>query len=536
MNTSQASARLLCLLLPSAFAAQAAPAAAPISQVLVYPGGATVQRTAGVAAGARELLIHCLPARFEADSLQVQADAGIQIGEISIQTLERVRAPECSSSPLDQRIRELEDQRAALQAENDAQDLALGYLKNLGGGAEGTGKPGSGPIASTVDTLKRSGQEAWQRKHQLSRRLQEIDDKLNPLQAERNRLVQANPQLRSVRINLAAARAGELRLSYRLNQASWSPIYRAHLDTQTQQLRLERLAQVAQTSGEDWSGVQLRLSTQTPRSQSGLPSPYPWTLDILPPIATREVQVTGSRLSGPPPAAAPAPAFKSSMNADEPVALPSFDISSQQGEYGAEFEVPGRVSISSDGQRVSFALGSERMTAQVFARVQPQQDRQAYLLAELNRPSGSWPAGALQLFRDGAFIGNSQLQLGSEEKLELFFGRDELMRVVVEPPQKDGAERGFIGSRNEQKIRRAYLVENLHRQPIQLQLIEPSPVAQHEDIKVQTQFNPPPGQLRWKQLPGVVAWQLQLAPGQSQRFTAEYLISTPKEARVSGLR
>ncbi|PND38426.1 hypothetical protein C1O66_13430 [Paucibacter aquatile] len=532
MKTSIAS-RLLGVLLPYAIAAQAAPASAPISQVLVYPGGATVQRTANVAAGARELVIHCLPARFEADSLQVQADAGIQIGEISIQTLDRVRVPECHSSPLDTRIRELEDQRASINAESEAQDLALGFLKSYGGAGDGKSAPA--PITSTLEALKRGGQETWLRKHQLARRLQDLDEKLSPLQAERDRLIQANPQLRSVRINLAAARAGELRLSYRLNQAGWIPIYRAHLDTQGQQLRLERLAQVAQTSGEDWSGVQLRLSTSTPRSQSGLPPPYPWTLDILPPIAAQELQLTGSRMAAPL-MAAPAPAFKSNRSADEAPALPSFDISTQQGEYAAEFEVPGRVSISSDGQRVSFALGSEKMTAQVFARVQPQQDRQAYLLAELNHPSGSWPAGALQLFRDGAFIGNSQLQLGSEEKLELFFGRDELLRVAVEPPQKDGAERGFIGSRNEQKIRRAYLVENLHRQPIQLQLIEPSPVAQHEDIKVQTQFNPQPSQQRWKQLPGVVAWQLQLAPGQSQRFTAEYLISTPKDARVSGLR
>jgi len=525
-----------CLLMPGLAAAQAA--STPISQVLVYPGGATIQRTATVATGARELVVRCLPARFDADSLQVQADAGIQIGEISIQTLDRQRAPECGASPLDGRIRELEDQRAAVQAESDAQDLALGFLKSFGGSSESASKPTSGPIAGTVDALRRSGQEAWQRKHQLSRRLVEIEEKLAPLQAERGRLVQANPQLRTVRINLAAARAGELRLSYRLNQAGWSPIYRAHLDTQSQQLRLERMAQVVQSSGEDWSGVQLRLSTSAPRNQSGLPSPYPWTLDILPPVVERELQFTGSRQMAPAaPAPAPAMAFKANASADEAAPpMPSFDISAQQGEYGAEFEVPGRVNISSDGQRVSFALGSEKLVAQLFARVQPQQDRQAYLVAELSRPSGSWPAGALQLFRDGAFIGNSQLQLGSEEKLELFFGRDELLRVAVEPPLKDGAERGFIGSRKEQKVSRAYVIENLHRQPIQLQLIEPSPVAQHEDIKVQTQFSPQPSQLRWKQLPGVIAWQLPLAAGQSQRFTAEYLISAPKDARVSGLR
>ena len=32
-------------------------------------------------------------------------------------------------------------------------------------------------------------------------------------------------------------------------------------------------------------------------------------------------------------------------------------------------------------------------------------DAAAYLVAESARPAGVWPAGKLQLFRDGAFVG-----------------------------------------------------------------------------------------------------------------------------------
>lgn len=524
--------------IPSQAQQSQAPATSRISQVLVYPGGATVQRSASISAGARELLIPCLPAHFELDSLQVQADEGIRIGELSVQTVERVQAPECATSPQDARIRELEDLRTTTQAESEALDLALGFLKNVGGGGGGEagGNKPAASIAGTADALKRSGLEALQRKQQLLRRQQELDLQLAPLLAERERLQRQNPQLRSLRIQLAAGRAGELRLSYRSSRAGWTPIYRAELDSSKSQLRLERHAQVAQTSGEDWRGVQLRLSTERPSQGSGLPPPRPWTLNILPPAQAQEVQVLGTRAAAP--AKALARPLLSSLGDDADMAapLPSFDVNVFQGQFAAEFTVPGRVSISSDGQRLAFGLGSETLPAQLLLRVQPQQEARAYLLAELARPTGSWPVGALQLFRDGAFIGNSQLRLGGEERLSLFFGPDERLRVQLEPEQRGGAERGFIGSRKEQRLGRAYVLENLHTRPLQLQLLEAGPAAQHEDIQVQAEFKPQPQQSSWQKLPGVVAWQLTLAPGEKQRFSADYLISAPKDARLGGMR
>ncbi|MCX7221180.1 MAG: DUF4139 domain-containing protein [Burkholderiales bacterium] len=108
--------------------------------------------------------------------------------------------------------------------------------------------------------------------------------------------------------------------------------------------------------------------------------------------------------------------------------------------------------------------------------------------------------------------------------------------MQTEPEQRDAANKGFIGSRAEQKIGHAYVLENLHKKAITLQVLESSPVARHEDIRVQTQFSPKPAQDTWHKQPGIIAWQLPLEPGKTVRLSADYVISYPKDAIVNGLR
>ena len=499
-----------------------------IDQVLVYPGGATVERVVPVKAGQQQLTLPCLPARFDPDSLQLRpqdGSAAISIGEITVQTVERAAAPECANSPLDARIRELEDQRAALTAEASAHDLTLGYLKNYGNGSG----PANPAIGATAETLRRTGLESLQRQNVLQRRKEELERLLAPLTAERDRLVQANPQLRTVSVRLAAPRDAELRLSYRLSQAGWEPVYRAYLDTEAGKVRLERHAQVGQSSGEDWSGVKLRLSTAQPRQATGMPAPQAWNLDLLPPVAAMAAPAMEMRA---PAAPSPAPVMSRALAP----AAPSFDVSVFQGEFATEFEVPGRVSVAATGQKVALALGIVQLDASVMARTNPKVEAQAYLVAESTRPAGVWPAGALQLFRDGAFVGQSRLVLANQDKLDLFFGRDELLRVTAEPEARNAGNSGFIGVRAEQKIGRVYRVENLHQRRFAVQVLETAPVARHEDIKVEARFDPKPTEDGWRKQPGVIAWLFELAPGQSQKISADYLISYPKDARIGGMR
>lgn len=507
-----------------------------IDEVLVYPGGAQVTRLATVAAGARELVLHCLSARFDADSLQVSAPTGVNLGPVQLETLPRERAPDCGKSALDDDIRKLEARRDTIAAELGALDTGLGYLKALGSGEAGAPPPAG--IAATADSIRKTAQDTLARQAQLRRQQEELDKQLAPLQGERERVLNANPQWRSLRLRLSTARDAELKLSYRIAQAGWAPSYRALLDTASGALVLERLAQVSQQSGEDWKDVKLRLSTAqaTPRVSVGLPRP--WTLDIFKPQPQLEMRAMPSPPPAPAPAMAMAPAnvTVTGSRIAEP-ALDRFDLTVFQGSHATEFVLPLRVNIDSGTQRASLTLGSEKLQAQVIARVQPQTEAAAYLVADVARPAGAWPRGTLQLLRDGTLVGSTTLNVATgEERLELPFGRDDGLRVQLEPEQRNAGNTGFIGARAEQRYTRAWTVENRHAAAVTLQVVEAAPVAQHEDIKVQAQFTPAPTTQAWRKQPGLVLWEQPLAAGQSQRFTAEYLVSAPKDANVSGLR
>ena len=108
----------------------------------------------------------------------------------------------------------------------------------------------------------------------------------NPSRPRRDRVASQRTRVVSVTINLAAERDAELRLSYQVRGPGWQPSYRATLDTPRPACSSERLALVAQNSGEDWSNVQLTLSTGQPHRATQGRLPRPWTLDVAPPPQT----------------------------------------------------------------------------------------------------------------------------------------------------------------------------------------------------------------------------------------------------------
>ncbi|RZJ10079.1 MAG: mucoidy inhibitor MuiA family protein [Rubrivivax sp.] len=526
---------LLACLLPVAAQAQSS-AASRIDEVLVYPGGAQVTRLATVSAGAKELVLTCLTARFDPDSLQIDAPPGVNLGPVQVETLPRERLPECANGPLDEQVRKLEGQRDVLAAESAALETSLGYLKALGSG-EARSTPAAG-IAGTADSIRKVAQDALLRQAQLRRLLEDLDKQMAPLKVERDRVAAANPQWRALRVRLSTPKEAELKLSYRISQAGWAPNYRALLDTASGALGLERLAQVSQQSGEDWRNVKLRLSTAQATQKVGQGQPRPWQLDVMRPQPQFETRAAKAMPAPPAPAA---PMLESvAVSGYRPAAVEQerFDLSVFQGAYATEFVLPLRVNVDSGTQRASLTLGTEKLQARVLARVQPQTEAAAYVVADAPKPTGAWPRGTVQLVRDGALVGSSTLDIATgEERLELPFGRDESVRVLVEPEQRNAGNTGFIGTRAEHRHARASVVENRHASgSLTLQLVEAAPVSQHEDIKVQSQFSPTPTTQAWRKQPGLVLWELPLAAGQSQRFTAEYVISAPKEMQVTGTR
>lgn len=509
-----------------------------IARVTVYPGSATVERVAKVAAGARSVTLTCLPASLDVQSLQISADPTVRVGEFNVLTEDRDVVSACAS-PLDGRIRELEDQIAGVKAEASALQLVDSYLKGVAGSRAGDETPGGrvqsatpAQITATADVLRKSGQDAFTRTHQLTRKQEALELALKPLVAERDRVASQRAKVVSVAINLATDRDAELRLSYQVRGPGWQPTYRATLDATKSTVLIERQALVAQNSGEDWGNVQLTLSTGQPGRATQGRLPRAWSLDVAPPPQALPAPAMAMAM-----APAPSPLARS-RNAAEQEAMPTFDVSAIDKGFATEFAVPQRITVPSSGQRVTLALGNHAAPATLITRTAPAVEEAAYLVAQMAQPPGVWPAGSAGLYRDGAFVGTGRIDFGAASagspagSTSLSFGRDELVTVRAEPVQDLTGTTGFTGSRTERKTRRAYSVENRHKTGITLQVLHAAPMSRNEKIEVESRYQPQPTDMAWNRSPGTVAWQQPLAAGATAQFSAEHTIRYPKEIEL----
>jgi uncharacterized protein (TIGR02231 family) len=498
-----------------------AQAAARISQVLVFPGGAEVQRVQPVAAGTREAVFSCIPARIQLDSLQARGGSGLQVGELRVHTQSSEAVPECSGNPqLDTQIKQLEDQKAGLAAERDALELVLGYLK-------ASGDPKTPASSANAENLRRQAVEALKGRHQLQRRMEGVDEQLKPLLAQREEARGGVEQWHRVSVQVVGS--GELTLSSRTPHAGWQPLYRADLASSESRVAFERRAELQQASGESWRDVKLLLSTREPRRGVAPPEPQAWWLRPYQPrpraLPAAPAAPAAMMKAAPAPFAEAVEVSGSRIDAD----LPRFET-----DFDLQFAVPGTVTLPSGSERRSFTLERLSWPAELVTQVQPRVQAQAYLMATVKRPEGFFPAGRLLLARDGEFIGEGRFAVGNETEQRLAFGPDDRLRVRVDPEAREGANGGFIGNRQVLTLQRRYVLENVGSKALAVQVVEAAPVPQHEDIKVESRFEPQPAVSRWRELDGVMLWRFSLGPKAVQRLGARYELSAPREMNVAG--
>lgn len=520
---------LLPLLCVGALPALAAPNA-PVTRVVLYPGSALVERTATVRAGDQQLQIAGLPASFDADSVQIEADAGIEIGELVWRDSARSAPLNAEEARLEKLVRQLSERVAQLDGERLAAERTLKYLDALAspGDAIHDGNP-----QRVLDALRLGGVQAQRRILEIDSQKSDLERELQARQQDLERVRPAVAAVRQLDLRLNARRDGKVRLRYLFAEAGWRPAYRAKLDSDGRRVDIERLAQIAQRSGEDWSKVELALSTGQPQQRVAGPLPNPWNLSLRP------EQRPEARPVMPMLAAAPAPLAKRSAPAESAAAdeapEPLFEVEETQSEFATEYAIPGRIDLPADGRKVAVALGRLQVPVELHAQLAPRQDKAAYLVAEGDLPEGVWPSGNLQIYRNGAYVGQTTWDPAQETKLLLPFGRDEKIKVAVRNLAADQARAGFVGQQAERRIADVFTVTNQHTRPVDIRVIDASPVPRDDQIEVEASFLPPVSAKDWDDRPGVVAWEQRLDAGAAASFTADYRIRWPKERKVIGL-
>jgi uncharacterized protein (TIGR02231 family) len=511
---------------------------APVTAVVLYPGSASITRTAQVAPGATEVVLTGLPANFDVQTMRVAASSGLRVGAVTTLDAAGSQVLNPAEASLREKIEALGDQKALLDAQASAAQIVKTYLERLGTGSE-TSKPapvGDGKaLAGVIDTLGKGASSALIKMQTIAVQQRALDTRIDVLKRDLARLQSGTRDARAVTIALAGTQGGTVTINYQLNHAGWKPGYRASLDSGSSSVELARLATVAQHTGEDWSNVRLTLSTGQPRQSPTGPVPQPWLLSWSLPQPAKPML---ARMAV---AAAPAPQMErvdvsGSRNKVELEEIDASLMTQVQSAFATEFQVPGPVSLASDGRAVTLSLASQKLPAKQYLRVAPRLDRSAIIMAETARPEGVWPAGNLQLFRDGNYVGATHWDLQDAKRTEFSFGRDALLTVSVDAVEGKTGTKGVFSTRHAKHTADVFTLTSRHSKPIDVLVLESSPVSTADEVKVQAVFAPKPNVSAWEDRRGVVAWNASINPAASLSFQVEYQIDYPAEGVLLGLR
>ncbi|MFT5352932.1 MAG: hypothetical protein ACI9KE_000129 [Polyangiales bacterium] len=307
--------------------------------------------------------------------------------------------------------------------------------------------------------------------------------------------------------------AGDLQLdiSYAVPGACWRPQHRARW--QGSVVHFETQASVWQRTGEDWSNVELEVSTE--RASLGVDPPE---------LATDELRVRKK-----------APGTQVAMREEEVESAGAARLASElpgidDGGDALLLKAPSKATVRADGRPHRIALSSFTAPAEAHLFVVGELESTVQQKTTLNNESPRPVlAGPVDLIRESGPVGQTKtLFVAPGEQFDLGWGPENDLRVTRECTNLD-PKRSMLSGWTHKTKKVQLKLSNIGRSTHHLEVIERVPVSELEsvEIKVDGADSKQPDQ------DGFVRWLDTLQAGERRTFTLTYTVSTKRD--VSGI-
>ncbi len=510
---------------------------APITHVTLFnSGGAIVTRSATITLprGSHRIVLNGFTADMDEDyGLRTNASAGIAkitYTEVDEQFIEG--ASYQRQRDLENQIRKLENIQKDDGAKIEAIDLQLGFLRDIGARSGQQAMDGFQSPDDLMTALERSftfvknaSGDLLAEKSKISATIADRDREIAALRRALKETGDVETSTMKAAIGVEAPSGGSVTLTttYLVENADWDLSIEANLDTANNQTEVMLFASVEQQTGEDWTDVNLTLSTNRPvmTIQSNMPTPQ--YLNLRDKVSIREEKQM----------ALASPRF-ADRNLEEVIVTGS-RITGVNTEFDLEFPIEALVSVAGDYSAQRFSLGSVRAPANFVVRANPNYDETAFLYADtVFSDIPAMNVNRVAVSRDGSFVGTGDWpQLLPNELLKLPFGVDDRVTVdVITVPSEDG-DTGIFNRREVTEHKKKFVVTNNHDKAYTFEVFDARPNSMNEDLKIEpVRGTTKPTIMDADGQPGIVIWRKELAPGETWEINHWYRTSFPTDKRL----
>lgn len=531
----------------------------PIS-VVVFTDQATVTRAGeiDIPAGDSIILVKGLPASLNRESLKVEGKSNVKtaIGSVDVKTMV-VTVPAVENPSANQEIKSINEdlEKVAVDiASYEAQKaliLRLASVPNPRSGGDSSLDSNPEAWNKAWDSVQKGMQSAGEGLRKATRQKTELEQRRQILISSNKGPVSMGQETQvSIAVHAEQATKMKLNVSYRIQGASWHPVYEARLESKTGKLVLSEGAQVSQFTGEDWNDVSVVLSTSRPSASTSAPAISSMAINIqeplppTPPSGMALEETRKARMSFNAPAGASMPAAMSASDmannrlAQESV-VESSNLQTTATSTGlfVEYAIPGRNTVPSDRTEKHVRIGDANFDSKITARTVPRLDAKAYLNADfLNNLEVPLMPGKVSLNLDGVLVGQGNIGLTRQnEHANLAFGPDEQIKVSYDPQASRQSQDGYFNKQSINTRESLITVKSFHTTPIEVTVLDTLPVSQNETLKVTMNADPKPSMMDFERKQGVVAWTKLYAPNEENKIKFGYTVTAPDGKTISGL-
>ena len=521
-----------------------------VNVVTVYPEQARVglQAELWLSAGRQTLIFDELPMALLQDSVRFagKGTARIRIQGVDLNRVHYERTPSEKVMELEGKIQEVEDDLGDLADEQAVLEAQANYLRGL---LEATDQYARGLARGRTNiedqaqlslSIRTQDMEIRSAARGLTLRERSKREGLDKLQRELNEMKSGRLKERyQARADVEVLSEGTFtaELTYNVRAARWQPLYDVRLleEDEKYTLQVTGIAQVTQSTGQDWTGVHLMMSTARTALSQRAPELKPWYVNKLAPPQPRtyaaQEQAQAMRMATPSvviESADMAQADQLEVEAEPAVAA------SDQAQSVVSYSVEGKVDIPSDGFPHKTTISQFSLAPEIDYLTVPRHTDAVYRrVTATNDGPGPMLGGQVSLFVGDEYIGKTRLKyVPRGDEIELLLGVEERLTIERELSRREVDK---VRLRDKRQLLFGYEMQlkNLLTQEVEIELQDQYPVARHEEIKVKLiGASPDPDE---HSVLNILTWKIKLAPGNEQKVRFEFQVEHPRSMTISGL-